>query len=129
MCAASPVALAAGGDARPLRIVRLKGRVCPSGPLVPIRAPDRDEAWLTHPEDGVPSQENTFGINDAGIVVGSFGCLDAPCAAPLPTQTSEPHAFVRLPRSGLSMGLPAGLPALQAVDLHVAAGLAMGGGA
>ncbi len=124
MCAASPVALAAGGDARPLRIVRLKGRVCPSGPLVPIRAPDRDEAWLTHPDAAVPWGENTFGINDAGIVVGSFGYPDYPCAALSQLQTTEPHAFVRAPRPGPSMGLPSSLVALQAIDLHLAAGLA-----
>ncbi len=124
MGAASPVALAAGGDARPLRIVRLKGKVCPTGPLVPIRAPDRDEAWLTHPDAAIPWGENTFGINDAGIVVGSLGYPDDPCADLDPLQTTEPHAFVRAPRPGPSMGLPSSLVALQAIDLHLAAGLA-----
>jgi hypothetical protein len=68
-------------------------------------------------------RDNAFGINDAGVVVGSFGARANPCAVIDPFEMTEPRAFVRLPKPGTQMGLSGSLPGLVAVDLHVAGGL------
>jgi hypothetical protein len=81
------------------------------------------EAGLTRPEFPSNAGENAFGINDAGVVVGSMGIPSDPCAAPNAAAPTEPRAFVRLPIAPVRLGLGVTMPAGEAVNLHALVGL------
>ncbi len=111
-------------EPRPLRLIRILGKHCPSDSIArPIVMPDLFEAKLFD-SASLDRRDNAFGINDAGVVVGSFGKRLNPCEVLDPLDPTEPRAFVRLPRSSASMGLGGTLAGLLAYDIHQAAGLA-----
>ncbi|MFO0829814.1 MAG: hypothetical protein U0572_16860 [Phycisphaerales bacterium] len=101
----------AAADAPPLRLVRLRADVCSStSGLESARLPARRAASLVDPNGNQALADNTFAINDLGIVVGTYGIPADPCELPAIDDVLTPHAFLWLPRSASSLGSPSILP-------------------